>query len=240
MPLTVLPSEREKASVVQGMFSSIAPRYDLLNHLLSLNIDKLWRRRAADILLAGNDSGARYLDACAGTMDLSVEIAQRASFTGDVIASDFAFPMLAAGTHKLVGKRIEVTCADALRLPFADAQFAGVCVGFGVRNLASVNDGVRELTRMLRPGGKLVILEFTTPSWQPFRSLYLAYFKYALPTIGKMISKHGSAYSYLPASVLEFPEPPALGAIMEASGLTDVRWEMRTGGIVAIHSGVKT
>lgn len=239
MPVSVLPPQDQKAAAVQGMFSAIAPRYDLLNHLLSLNIDKLWRRRAADILLAGNDPAARYLDACAGTMDLAVEIAKRTSFYGDVVASDFAYPMLAAGTHKVKGKRIETVCGDALCLPFSSNEFAGVCVGFGVRNLASVPEGIRELTRVLRPGGRLVILEFTTPAWQPFRAVYLSYFKHVLPMVGKLISKHGIAYSYLPASVLEFPEPPQLAKLMEAAGLRDVKWETRTGGIVAIHSGLK-
>jgi demethylmenaquinone methyltransferase/2-methoxy-6-polyprenyl-1,4-benzoquinol methylase len=240
MPAKVLPSQPQKASAVKGMFSSIAPRYDLLNHLLSLNIDKRWRRSAVDILLEAADSGGRYLDACAGTMDLSAEIAKRSSFSGDVVASDFAFPMLAAGMYKRAGLRIEVACADALQLPFATGEFAGAIVGFGVRNLASVNDGMNELTRVLASGGKLVILEFTTPRWQPFRALYLAYFKHVLPAIGKRISKHGSAYSYLPASVLEFPEPSALALIMRSAGLQDVKWETRTGGIVAIHSGVKS
>lgn len=240
MPSAVLPSKEEKAAAVQGMFSAIAPRYDLLNHLLSLNIDKRWRRRAVDVLLAGNDPGGRYLDACAGTMDLAVEIAKRESFTGDVIASDFAYPMLAAGMHK-THKLADLTamCADALRLPLPDARFAGVTVGFGVRNLASFEAGIRELARVLKPGGKLVILEFTTPAWQPFRALYLSYFKLVLPAVGKLISKHHSAYSYLPASVLEFPEPPALAEMMRSAGLRDVAWERRTGGIVAIHSGVK-
>jgi demethylmenaquinone methyltransferase / 2-methoxy-6-polyprenyl-1,4-benzoquinol methylase len=221
------------------MFSAIAPRYDLLNHLLSLNIDKLWRRRAVDILLSGNHPEARYLDACAGTMDLSVELAKRPAFSGDVFASDFAYPMLAAGVSKVRGKRINVACADALRLPCRDGDFAGAMVGFGVRNLTSVTGGIAELARVLAPGGKLVILEFTTPHWQPFRALYLSYFKHVLPMIGRVISKHGSAYSYLPASVLEFPEPPKLAALMRDAGLKNVKWETRTGGIVAIHSGVK-
>ena len=238
MNLTLPPPE-EKATAVQGMFSAIAPRYDLLNHLLSLNIDKYWRRRAIDGLLAGNDPAGKYLDACAGTMDLSVEIARRASFSGSVIASDFAFPMMQAGLHKLRGKSIEPVCGDAMRLPFRDNEFDGACVGFGVRNLSSVSDGVRELTRVLRPGGRLVILEFTTPSWQPFRGLYMTYFKHVLPGVGKLISKHGSAYSYLPASVLQFPEPPELAEIMRSCGLGDVQWRRLTGGIVAIHAGTK-
>lgn len=239
MPSAVLPPEEEKAAAVQGMFSAIAPRYDLLNHLLSLNIDKFWRRRAADILLEDNDPAGQYLDACAGTMDLAVEVAKRASFHGHVAASDFAFPMLSAGAHKRRGRRIVALCGDTLRLPFRTGEFAGVTVGFGVRNVASLEAGITELTRVLKIGGKLVILEFTTPSWQPFRTLYLSYFKYMLPAIGKLISHHGSAYSYLPASVLEFPEPPELAQLMRSAGLRDVMWETRTGGIVAIHSGIK-
>ena len=237
--MTALPHTAEKSAAVQTMFSDIAPRYDLLNHLLSLNIDKRWRRRAVDILLRGNDPAGTYLDACAGTLDLSVELAKRPAFSGDVLASDFAYPMLAAGIHKIGTKRIAVACGDALRLPAPDGAFDGAMVGFGVRNLASVHEGVRELTRVLKPGGKLVILEFTTPAWQPFRTLYLTYFTKVLPLVGRVISKHGNAYTYLPESVLQFPRPEHLGAIMEAAGLKHVRWEMLTGGIAAIHSGVK-
>ena len=234
-----LPPEEQKADVVQGMFSAIAPRYDLLNHLLSLNIDKRWRRRAVDILLSGNNPAGQYLDACAGTMDLSVELAKRSSFRGSVVASDFAYPMMAAGRYKVGAKPIEMAVGDAMRLPCRDGVFDGVTVGFGVRNVANLARGLSELVRVLKPGGKLVILEFTTPSWQPFRGLYLGYFRFVLPTIGKMISKHGSAYSYLPASVLQFPEPAGLGKMMEEAGLKDVKWETRTGGIVAIHSGIR-
>ena len=238
--MTALPKPAEKSVAVQTMFSDIAPRYDLLNHLLSLNIDKRWRRRAVDILLRGNDPAGRYLDACAGTLDLSVELAKRPAFTGNVLASDFAFPMLAAGVHKVGGKRIEVACADALKLPVRDNMFDGAMVGFGVRNLASIHEGVRELTRVLKPGGKLVILEFTTPGWQPFRAFYLTYFTKVLPFVGRVVSKHGNAYTYLPESVLQFPRPENLGGIMEAAGLRDVRWVTLTGGIAAIHSGVKS
>lgn len=234
-----LPHPAEKATAVQGMFSAIAPRYDLLNHLLSLNIDKRWRRRAVDVLLTNNDPDGLYLDACAGTMDLSVEIVKRPKFTGDIIASDFALPMIVNGLHKIQGWGIDPLCADAMRLPFDSDVFDGVVVGFGVRNLASVTDGVRELTRVLKPGGKLVILEFTTPSWQPFRFVYLSYFTRVLPTVGRMISRHGDAYSYLPESVLQFPRPENLAGIMESAELRDVSWRTLTGGIAAIHWGTK-
>ncbi len=235
--MTALPPPAEKSAAVQSMFSNIAPRYDLLNHLLSLNIDKRWRKRAVDILLTGNNSEGVYLDACAGTLDLAVEIAGRPTFRGRVIASDFAFPMIANGLHKIQDRPIAPVCGDALALPLPDACCDGVIVGFGVRNLASVENGVRELTRVLKPGGRLVILEFTTPAWQPFRAIYLSYFTKVLPLVGRLVSRHGEAYSYLPESVLQFPRPEHLGAIMEAAGLRSVKWRTLTGGIAAIHSG---
>lgn len=246
------------------MFGAIAPRYDLLNHLLSLNRDKAWRRRAVDLLLdQGSGSGDRgsgiadqgsritdqgsiqqiegvYLDSCAGTLDLSVELASRSNFGGSVVAADFTFDMLALGAPKVRGKPVLTTCADALQLPFSDGQFAGAMVGFGVRNLASIEAGFAEFARVLRPGARLVVLEFTTPSRQPLRGLYLFYFRTLLPLIGRAISGHGGAYTYLPESVLQFPEPPALAKQFERSGFHNVKWETRTGGIVAIHSGVRT
>ena len=217
------------------MFSAIAPRYDLLNHLLSLNRDKSWRRRAVDLLLAGGGTQARYLDACAGTLDLSVEIARRPGFQGQVIASDFSLPMLQAGVSKQRGLAIRTACGDALQQPFPDASFDGAIVGFGVRNLTSIEFGLSEFARLLRPGGRLVILEFTTPGWQPFRGFYLFYFRAILPAIGRLISGHDRAYSYLPQSVLEFPEPPQLAQRLERAGFRDVSWQTYTGGIVAAH-----
>lgn len=231
----VLPPQAEKAASVRRMFSAIAPRYDLLNHLLSMNRDKAWRRRAVNLLLEQSPADGLYLDLCAGTLDLSVELGRRTAFRGRIIGMDFTFAMLKAGVEKV--KRLPVTtaCSDALRLPIADARLDGIIVGFGVRNLASLEDGLRESARVLKPGGKLVVLEFTTPGWQPFRAFYLAYFRQVLPAIGKLISKHDSAYSYLPASVLQFPEPDRLAAMMEGSGFDRVSWRTLTGGIVAIH-----
>ena len=221
------------------MFGAIAPRYDLLNHLLSLNSDKRWRRRAVDVLLQDARPDGTYLDACAGTLDLAHELARRGSFHGRVLAADFTPEMLERGRSKAQGLPMFPAAGDTLMLPVRDASMDGATVGFGVRNLADLDAGLRELTRVLRPGAKLVILEFTTPSWQPFRGAYLFYFRHVLPRIGRMISSHGTAYSYLPASVLEFPEPRELAERMRAAGLRDVTWETRSGGIVAIHSGVR-
>lgn len=222
------------------MFGAIAPRYDLLNHLLSLNRDRAWRRRAVDRLLEGADLNGTYLDACAGTLDLSVELADRKGFRGRVLGFDFSYPMLDAGRGKLTGRAILPGCADALNLPLPDRSVDGAMVAFGVRNLASVEAGLAEFARVIRPGGRLVVLEFMTPQWQPFRALYLAYFRRVLPLVGRMISKHGSAYSYLPESVLRFPEPPELARMMERAGFGDVAWDVMTGGIVAAHRGTRT
>jgi demethylmenaquinone methyltransferase/2-methoxy-6-polyprenyl-1,4-benzoquinol methylase len=232
-----LPPPETKAVEVRRMFGAIAPRYDLLNHLLSLNRDRAWRRRAVDRLLDGTPSDGVYLDACAGTFDLSVELADRKTFSGTVLGFDFSYPMLDAGRAKLPGRDIQPACADALRLPLRDASVDGAMVAFGVRNLADLDAGLREFARVIRPGGRLVILEFMTPRWQPFRGLYLLYFRQVLPLIGRMISKHGSAYSYLPESVLQFPEPPELARRMERAGFSGVAWESMTGGIVAAHRG---
>lgn len=234
---TPLPPPETKATEVRRMFGAIAPRYDLLNHLLSANRDRLWRRRAVDRLLEGGPAEGMYLDACAGTFDLSVELADRAAFRGTVLGFDFAYPMLDAGRSKLAGRRIAPACADALSLPLGDGSVAGAMVAFGVRNLADLDAGLSELARVLRPGGRLVILEFMTPHWQPFRALYLFYFRRVLPLVGRLISRHGSAYTYLPESVLRFPEPAELARRMEGAGLTDVRWDVMTGGIVALHCG---
>ena len=232
-PAPVAP--RERAAAVRGMFGAIAPRYDLLNHLLSLNVDRLWRRRAVARLVAGGRGEGLFLDACAGTLDLALALARRRDFHGRVIASDFSFPMLERGAPKVAGAPVSVICGDTLRLPFADGTFDGAMVGFGVRNLADLDAGLRELARVLKPGARLAVLEFTTPSWPPLRALYLTYFRRLLPWVGRIVSRHRSAYSYLPASVLAFPPPAELAARLESAGFTAVRWERWTGGIAALH-----
>jgi demethylmenaquinone methyltransferase/2-methoxy-6-polyprenyl-1,4-benzoquinol methylase len=235
----VLPAREEKAAAVRRMFSSIAPRYDLLNHLLSANVDRVWRRRAVDRLGWERAPAGTYLDNCAGTLELAVELAQRHGFRGRVVGSDFTYAMLERGTPKLASVPVEPACADALTLPFGDAAFDGATVGFGVRNLADLDAGLVEMARVLKPGARLVILEFTTPSWQPFRALYLGYFLKVLPLVGRMVSKHNTAYTYLPESVRHFPKPPELAAKMERAGFADVAWKTLSGGIAALHWGTR-
>lgn len=232
---SVLPAAAEKAAVVQSMFDAIAPRYDALNHVLSFNRDRTWRRRAVDRLLAGRAAEGTFLDACAGTLDLAHELAGRSGFRGRVLAGDFALAMLERGAAKVERLPVSRLCADTMRLPLADHSLDGATVGFGVRNLASLETGLRELARVLRPGARLVILEFTTPRRQPLRALYLFYFRRVLPVVGALVSRHGTAYRYLPESVLAFPEPGELATLLERCGFEHVRWETWTGGIVGAH-----
>ncbi len=225
---------------MRRLFSEIAPRYDLLNHLLSLNIDRSWRRRAVGRLEWQRRPAATFLDACAGTFDLSIELASRPGFRGTVVASDFAQPMLAEGLRKLDGLPVSPVCGDTLRLPFPDDTFEGAMVAFGVRNLSSVDEGLVELHRVLRPEGRLVILDFALPRHPLLRSLYLLYFTRVLPLVGRVVSGHSWAYAYLPESVKEFPPPQDLAGRMKAIGFGLNTFERLTGGIVAIHVGVKT
>lgn len=237
---TVLPPKDGKAAAVRSMFSAIAPRYDTLNHLLSLNVDRRWRRRTVDQLLHGRRHSGLFLDACCGTFDLALELARRPTFDGRVLASDFAIPMLQRGRGKIQRAPVQPLAGDALQLPFADQTFDGATVGFGVRNLADLGAGTRELRRVLKPGARLVILEFSTPTWQPFRALYLFYFLRVLPAIGRRLSRHRNAYDYLPASVLEFATPQQLADLLTDEGFEHVEWTTLTGGIVALHSGSRT
>lgn len=229
---------RGKREYVREMFTAIAPRYDLLNHLLSLNVDRRWRRAAINHLGWERAPEGRYLDLCSGTMDLAAELGNRPGFRGLVFGADFVHPMLVRGRGK--SSRTRPLTADALTLPFPDQSFDGATVGFGVRNLADLSAGLREAARVLRPGARFVILEFTTPGWQPLRAAYLAYFRYILPGIGRLVSKHRTAYSYLPESVLRFPEPDDLSRLMEESGFERVTHRRMTGGICAIHVGARS
>lgn len=228
-------TERERQ--VQRIFSEIAPRYDLLNHVLSLNIDRSWRKKAVGSLDWESRPDGTYLDACAGTFDLALELSGQGGFRGRVVASDFAHPMLVQGGSKIAGTPVRPVCGDSLELPFPDATFDGATVGFGVRNLSDLGRGLAELRRVLRPGRRLVILEFTTPPNPIVRAGYHFYFRRILPVVGRIVSGHPWAYTYLPASVREFPGPSQLGALMESVGYRDVGWRLVTGGIAAIHWG---
>ncbi|MEO7085179.1 MAG: ubiquinone/menaquinone biosynthesis methyltransferase [Gemmatimonadaceae bacterium] len=229
----------EKRAYVQRIFSEIAPRYDLLNHLLSLNIDKGWRRQAIDALGWEKDPTGTYVDLCAGTMDVSVQLAKNAGFAGRVVSADFAEPMLKAGVSKTTGMSVSPVVADALDLPLPDNSASGAIVAFGIRNVADLDRGLGEILRVLSPGSHFVILEFTTPPNALVRAVYQAYFHHVLPWIGGMISGHKTAYAYLPRSVANFPVGQDLAARFTRTGFVDVQWRTLTLGVVAIHRGTK-
>lgn len=242
-------SEGEAAHHVREMFARIAPRYDLLNHLLSLDMDRLWRRRVArrfrSVLAKEN---ARALDLCCGTGDLAAAL--RRSGRARVFGADFAHPMLTRAVAKnLAGGREAVPSAapandsyaeaDALHLPFANGTFDLVASAFGFRNLANYSQGLREILRVLKPGGAAAILEFSEPRNRLFGALYRWYFRSVLPRIGAAISGDGSAYTYLPASVSRFPSVEELAELMRQAGFCEMRCERWTGGIVALHTAIR-
>ena len=219
------------------MFTAIAPRYDFLNHLLSLNVDRRWRRAAVARLGWEARPDGVYLDLCAGTLDLAAALTRARGFRGRVLGADFVVPMLARGKAKAA--RAVPVAADALALPFPDASFDGAVVGFGMRNLADLDAGIREAARVLKPGARFVVLEFAMPRFAPLRVAYLFYFHRLLPAIGREVSKHRDAYTYLPESVLAFPEPDALAARLARGGFRDVAYDLLTGGICTVHHGTR-
>ncbi|MDP9204560.1 MAG: ubiquinone/menaquinone biosynthesis methyltransferase, partial [Gemmatimonadota bacterium] len=227
----------EKRAYVKRIFSEIAPRYDLLNHVLSLNIDRRWRRKAIARLGMDRDQTGRYLDLCAGTMDVAAEISRLPGFRGMVVGADFAEPMLRAGARKIRGSGIAPVTADAVQLPIASGQLAGAIVSFGIRNVAGLDESLREALRVLVPGGRFVILEFSTPRVRVLRALYQLYFHHVLPLLGRLISGHRTAYQYLPRSVANFPVEEELASRMEAAGFTRVSWSSLSFGVAAIHVG---
>ena len=230
----------EQRAAIQRMFSAIAPRYDLLNRLLSAGRDRVWRREA--IRATGLPSGGRLLDVCTGTADMALEAARQ--FPAATIAGvDFSAPMIALGRRKVAGAhvadRVHLSVAPAEALPFCDQAFDGATVAFGLRNVPERRQALAEIHRILRPVGRAVILEFTTPPGRLFRSIYLWYFHRVLPAVGGFVSGHPSAYAYLPASVSDFPPPKELATWMTEAGFRDVSYRLLTGGIVAIHVGIK-
>lgn len=236
--------EREASAYVRQMFSQIAPRYDVLNHLLSLNLDKLWRARTAarfaHILQRPN---ARALDLCCGTGDLTFALqregVKRGGRDAQLFGCDFAHPMLTRAREKACSGVPQFAEADALQLPFADNSFDLVTAAFGFRNLANYETGLREMHRVLKPGGEMGILEFSAPRNSVFSALYKFYFAKVLPRIGGAVSGSSAAYSYLPASVMKFPSPDELARQMTAAGFAHARFEAWTFGVVALHVGQK-
>jgi demethylmenaquinone methyltransferase/2-methoxy-6-polyprenyl-1,4-benzoquinol methylase len=230
----------ERGIAVERMFSAIAPRYDFLNCLLSAGRDRAWRREA--VRAAALPPRGILLDVCAGTAGMALE-AVRQHPDARILGVDFSPPMVALAARKVEGAglrdRVRLQVAPAEALPFADGSFDAATVAFGLRNLPDRLRGLREMHRVLKAGGRAVILEFTTPPSRVFRRLYLWYFHWILPRIGRLVSGHPSAYSYLPASVAEFPPPDGLTHWMGEAGFSNVSYRLLTAGIVAIHVGVK-
>ena len=228
-----------KRAYVREMFSDIAPRYDLLNRVLSLRIDVGWRRKAIERLGVARRPTGLYMDLCAGTLDVSAQLARTDGFAGHVLAFDFAEPMLRHGSGKAPAGMVTSVVADALALPLPDASVDGAIVAFGIRNLASLDAGLAEVRRVLTPGSRFVILEFSTPRSPIVRGGYHAYFHHVLPAIGRGVSGHRTAYSYLPASVRHFPVEEELARRMTLAGFDAVAWESLTLGVAALHVGRK-
>lgn len=233
-----LPSPDEKAVWVRSMFDRIAPRYDRFNDLLSAGVHRRWRERTIDALAPRG--GEAFLDLCAGTMDLAAAISGRAP-GARVVGADFAIRMLASGREKAAAAPgpVRPVAADALALPFPDDAFDGLTIGFGLRNLADYAEGLSEMRRVLVPGGRLVVLEFTTPPNKVFRALYHGYFHHVLPRAGALISRDPAAARYLPESVKVFPDVRSLAGLLRDAGFARVRYRFLTGGIAALHHGVK-
>ncbi len=227
-------TEQEAAEWVRGMFGRVAHRYDLANHLLSFNIDRYWRAhtvaRVREVLARPE---ARVLDICCGTGDLVRALERGRPAGAPVMGSDFCHPMLVAARAKVGGGRLFES--DALRLPLADAAIDLITVAFGFRNLANYEAGLREMRRVLRPGGVAAILEFSQPPNPVFGALYRFYSRRVLPAVGGALSGSRDAYTYLPESVRKFPAPAELAGMLRAAGFSRVEFERLTGGIVALH-----
>jgi demethylmenaquinone methyltransferase / 2-methoxy-6-polyprenyl-1,4-benzoquinol methylase len=227
-------------SVIAGMFDAIAPRYDLLNHTLSVGLDKRWRTRAVDAL--DLPPGARVLDLCTGTCDLAVAMVRRVP-RASVIGVDFAGAMLRLGLAKVraqgLDRQIRLVRGDATAIPLRSASCDAATIAFGIRNVSEPERALTELARVLRPRGRLAILEFGTPRIPGIRACYAWYFRYVLPAVGRLVSKHTSAYSYLPASVGAFPPPAQFADVIARHGFVNVRPVSLSLGIVYLYVAEK-
>jgi demethylmenaquinone methyltransferase/2-methoxy-6-polyprenyl-1,4-benzoquinol methylase len=228
-------SGRLEEGQVRAMFDRIAGLYDVMNSVMTAGLHHRWRERAAD--LAALTPGSRALDVATGTGDLAIELARRIGRSGKVVGSDFSEGMLARAREKSADVTWEQ--ANALELPYADDSFDAATVGFGARNFSDLERGLGEMARVVRPGGRVVVLEITTPTRPPLSTFFSLWFDRAVPLLGR-VTGEDQAYTYLPSSVKRFPAPEALGALMHEAGLRDVRWILTAGGIIALHSGTVT
>ena len=217
---------------VQAMFDRIAGVYDVMNSVMTAGLHHRWRERAAD--LARLQPGDRALDVATGTGDLALALKRRVGAAGEVVGVDFSDGMLARARAK--GPDISWEHADAMALPYGDGAFDAATVGFGARNFGDLERGLREMARVVRPGGRVVVLEITTPTKPPLSTFFRVWFDRAVPLLGRLAADP-DADAYLPSSVRRFPGPEQLGALLAASGLRDVRWILTAGGIIALHSG---
>ncbi len=227
-------------SRVREMFAQIAPRYDLMNHVLSMGIDILWRKRAVAALRL--DGALPILDCCTGTGDLALMLAKKVNGQVEVVGTDFCSPMLDIARQKHTRNQpqfpIRFLEADTQQLPFGDASFQAVTVAFGLRNVQDTGHGLRELTRVCAPGGQVAVLEFSQPTLPVLKQVYTGYFKHVLPRIGQSLAKNNQgAYDYLPNSVLQFPSGRALAELMEQHGLRNVKVTPLTFGIASLYVG---
>jgi demethylmenaquinone methyltransferase/2-methoxy-6-polyprenyl-1,4-benzoquinol methylase len=238
---TTLLDKREER--IRGMFGAIAPRYDFLNHLLSLNVDRWWRHRTTQLAPPDLADPAPILDVCTGTGDLALAYDRAARGKLTIVGTDFCRPMLLPARQKSIRakatERMTFLEADTQQLPFPDSTFQLVTVGFGLRNVTDTDRGIAEMMRVAKPGGRVAILEFSRPrgviGW-----LYKAYFRHVLPRVGQLVSRsQDKAYEYLPASVLAFPDGEELANLLRKHGLTDVRYHPMTFGIATLYVGTK-
>jgi demethylmenaquinone methyltransferase/2-methoxy-6-polyprenyl-1,4-benzoquinol methylase len=219
---------------VRAMFDRIAGVYDRMNRVMTVGLDQEWRRRAADLSAVG--PGDRALDVATGTGDLALELARRVQPGGEVVGADFAEEMLTHARAKAGEAPVRFEWGNALALPYEAASFDAATVGFGARNFADLGRGVAEMARVVRPDGRVVILEITTPQRAPLSWFYGLWFDHAVPALGR-VAGDPDAYAYLPSSVKRFPGPHDLAALMAGCGLRDVRWIITAGGIIALHVG---
>jgi demethylmenaquinone methyltransferase / 2-methoxy-6-polyprenyl-1,4-benzoquinol methylase len=219
---------------VRAMFDRISGFYDVMNSVMTAGLHHRWRARAADLAALGPGDSA--LDVACGTGDLAIELARRVGTGGEVIGSDFSEEMLERARSKAPGLAWE--WGNALELPYASGRFDAATVGFGARNFSDLERGLAEMARVVKPGGRVVVLEITTPRKPPLSTFYRVWFDHVVPLIGRLTGEQ-EAYTYLPSSVRRFPGPEGLAAAMQRAGLSDIRWVLTAGGIIALHVGTK-